>query len=207
MNKNLEETLTFLDKLYPNASCELEYTTDYSFLIAVMLSAQTTDRKVNLVTREMFKTYKSLEELRDADIIDLEKLIMPLGMFHAKAKHVKEIANDLLERYDGMVPSDKNELLTLSGVGNKTANVVRCELFKIQEFPVDTHVNRVSKRLGFVPQDASVEEVEKVMRELLPNDRYIKSHHQFIHFGRYFCKAIKPHCSKCALIDFCLFEK
>ena len=142
--KKSEEIARYFDELYPNAKCELTYNSDYGFLIAVMLSAQCTDNKVNKVTPILFSKYKSLEELDKASLSDLEEIIKPLGLYKNKAANIKSITHDLLTKFNGSVPKDKKDLMSLSGVGNKTANVVRIELFKEKEFPVDTHVKRVA---------------------------------------------------------------
>ncbi len=193
----------YFDEILPNAGCELTYNSDYGFLISVMLSAQCTDKKVNKVTEKMFSKYKTLKELNDAPLLDIENMIMPLGLYKNKAKNLKGITKLLIENYNVKVPENKKELMKFPGVGNKTSNVVRCELFKIPEFPVDTHVFRVSKRLGLVRDDASIEEVEKELKKIFSEKNWIKLHHQFIHFGRYYCKAIKPMCSTCKLYGFC----
>ena len=202
-----EDVLSFFNEILPNAGCELIYSTDYGFLISVMLSAQTTDKKVNQVTEVLFNKYPSLNDLANADIIDIENILKPLGLFKNKARHIINISKTLIDEYDGVVPKKKEELVKLSGVGNKTANVVRAEIFKIPEFPVDTHVHRICKRLGFVSENATVEDVEKKMRSVLEEKEYILSHHQFIHFGRYFCKATKPNCNECKLHKHCNYYK
>ena len=202
-----EDVLSFFNEILPNAGCELIYSTDYGFLISVMLSAQTTDKKVNQVTEVLFNKYPSLNDLANADIIDIENILKPLGLFKNKARHIINISKSLIDEYGGVVPKEKEELVKLSGVGNKTANVVRAEIFKIPEFPVDTHVHRICKRLGFVSENATVEDVEKKMRSVLEEKEYILSHHQFIHFGRYFCKATKPNCIECKLHKHCNYYK
>jgi endonuclease-3 len=194
----------YFNEILPNARCELNYSSDYEFLIAVMLSAQTTDKKVNSVTPILFSRYKTLVELADADVKDVEEIIKPLGLYKVKAKNVVEISKALLASFDGKVPSEKTALTTLSGVGNKTANVVEIELFKYPEFPVDTHVRRVANRLGLV-DSGDVAVVEKELRRIFPRDSWILLHHQFIHFGRYYCKAQNPSCSTCKLRGICLY--
>lgn len=193
----------YFDEILPNASCELTYNSDYGFLISVMLSAQCTDKKVNKVTDVLFNKYKTLSELDDASLLDIEEIIKSLGLYKTKAKNVKIIAHELLVNYDGKVPSDKNVLMTLPGVGNKTSNVVRVELFKIPEFPVDTHVMRVSKRLGLVLSDDDPLIIENKLKNIFPKEKWILLHHQFIHFGRYYCKAISPKCKDCKLVGIC----
>lgn len=195
--------LDYFNELYPNAKCELEYSKDYELVIAVMLSAQTTDVSVNKVTRKLFSKYTSLEELANGNLEDIENAIKELGLYKNKAKNVIEIAKSLLGNFNGNVPSDKNLLQTLPGVGNKTAGVIRAEIFNIPDLPVDTHVLRVSKRLGLANIDASPIETERELKKIIPEERWIKSHHQFIHFGRYFCKAIKPNCENCKIKEFC----
>lgn len=207
MKNNKERILSFFDELFPNAGCELIYHKDYELLIAVMLSAQTTDQSVNKVTPILFSKYPTLEDIANADILDLEECIKTIGMYRQKARHLKSIAIDLINKFEGKVPSLKEELTSLSGVGVKTANVVRAELFNIPEIAVDTHVHRVSRRLYLAAKDDDVVEVERKLRKILPEERYIRTHHQMIHFGRYFCKAINPNCKECRLQDICRFYK
>lgn len=210
MVTNLDKTKIireYFDELLPSASCELNYNSDYGFLLAVMLSAQCTDKKVNIVTEKLFSKYKTLSELNDASLEEIEEFLKPLGLFKNKAKNLKEITNDLLNKFNGVVPSSKEDLMSLKGVGNKTSNVVRIELFKIPEFPVDTHVFRVSKRLGLAAEEDDVYEVESKLKEIFPSDSWILLHHQFIHFGRYYCKAKSPSCLNCKLRGICTYSK
>lgn len=206
MTKRTEQILSFLDELFPHAGCELNYHHDYELVIAVMLSAQTTDRSVNKVTEVLFSRYPTLEELANAPLCEIENCIRTIGMYRQKAKNVHAIAYDLFTKYQGQVPQEKEDLMSLPGVGNKTANVVRAELFSIPEIAVDTHVNRVSKRLGLAKESDSVLEVEKKLQRALPKERYILTHHQMIHFGRYFCKAMCPHCQECKLVSLCSYS-
>lgn len=199
----INRLIEVLDELFPNAYCELNYKKDYELVIAVMLSAQTTDAKVNKTTEILFYKYPSLEALSKADFSDVEEIIRPLGLSKAKAKNTIGIASDLLNKYGGVVPSDKDELVKLPGIGNKSAGVVRAEVFKIPDLPVDTHVLRVSKRLKLANENDDPLEVENKLKKLIPEDRWIKSHHQIIHFGRYFCLARNPHCKECKLKEFC----
>ena len=193
----------YLDEILPNVGCELIYHKDYELLLAVMLSAQTTDKAVNRATDPLFKRYKTLEELSDAKVEDLYQYIGKLGMYKAKANNIIGIANGLLDRFDGKVPDNKEQLMSLPGVGNKTAEVVIIELFKHPEFPVDTHVSRISKRLGLAKENDDVNDVERKLRKAFKQDSWIKLHHQFIHFGRMQCKAKNPQCQNCRLIDIC----
>lgn len=194
---------SYLDKIFPNVGCELKYNKDYELLIAVMLSAQTTDKSVNDVTDVLFNKYDNLDKLNDASILDIENIIKTIGLYKNKAKNLKEIVSLLVEKYNYQVPSSKEVLTSFPGVGVKTAGVVRAELFKIPEFPVDTHVERIAKRLGFAKENDSPIEVMEKLKKLTPKERWIKSHHQFIHFGRYFCVAKKPNCSNCEMRNVC----
>ena len=193
----------YLDEILPNPGCELTYNSDYGFLIAVMLSAQCTDKKVNLVAKPFFEKYQSLEEIDALSIKEIENNIKSLGLYKNKAKNLKGIAHELLTRFNGKVPQDKNELMSLPGVGNKTANVVRVELFKIPEFPVDTHVERLAKRFKLADKSDDVLTVENKLKKDFKKENWIKLHHQFIHFGRYYCKAISPKCDGCKLAGIC----
>ena len=195
--------LSYLDQQYPNVGCELWYRKDYELLIAVVLSAQTTDQAVNQVTPVLFKRFPSLAALAKANIKQIEEVIQTIGLFRTKAKHIHQLARILIEDYQGRVPSDKAALTSLPGVGNKTANVVRAEIFKIPEIAVDTHVHRLARRLGFTRKHDDVEVTETKLRKAIPESRYIQLHHQLIHFGRYACKAKKPMCQTCGLLDYC----
>ncbi len=203
MKTNIVSILNYLDELFPHASCELFYTKDYELVIAVMLSAQTTDKSVNQVTKVLFSKYQSLDALENAPIEDIEDTIKQIGLYKNKAKNLKGIVHDLIIRFNYQVPSDKEELMTLPGVGNKTAGVIRAEIFKIPDLPVDTHVSRIAKRLGLAKKDDEPIEVERKLKRIIPKDRWIKSHHQFIHFGRYFCTARNPQCNNCKIKDLC----
>ncbi len=199
------EILTYLDELFPNAHCELNYTKDYELLIAIVLSAQTTDKRVNMVTKILFQKYPTLESLANASIEDIESIIQPIGTFKKKSVFVKNIATSLLKDYHGVVPNNREYLESLSGVGRKTTNVFLAEIFKVPTIAVDTHVERVSKRLKLVKPNATVLEVEEGLMKKIPKERWIKTHHQLIFWGRYQCKAIKPNCEKCKLQHLCKF--
>lgn len=192
-----------MDTLYPNVGCELNYHKDYELVIAVMLSAQTKDSAVNAVTAVLFNKYPTLEQLADADIKDIEEILHSIGLYKNKAKNLKAICHTLLRDYDGKVPNDKDVLQTLPGVGNKTAGVIRAEIFHIPELPVDTHILRISKRLKLTDENADATETEQKLKRLFPKDRWIKTHHQLIHFGRYTCTAKNPQCENCKLSGIC----
>ena len=204
---NTKEILEYIDTLYPDAHCELNYTKDYELLIAIVLSAQTTDKRVNQVTKILFDKYKTLEELSKAPLEDIEKIIMSIGTFKKKSIFIKEIANSLLKDHNGMVPNDRAYLETLSGVGRKTTNVFLSEYYKVPSIAVDTHVERVSKRLKLAKQNSTVKEVEKSLMKKIPKENWIKTHHQLIFFGRYHCKAISPNCANCKLTNICKYYK
>ena len=204
MKTNIKPLLDYLDELFPSAKCELFYFKDYELVIAVMLSAQTTDKSVNAVTPVLFSKYPSLEALNAASLEEIEEIVKPIGLYKNKAKNLKGIVKDLLERFDGKVPSDKDQLMTLPGVGNKTAGVIRAEIFQIPDLPVDTHILRISKRLNLAKKDDDPLAVELKLKKIIPEERWIKSHHQLIHFGRYFCTARSPQCEKCKISDMCI---
>ena len=201
----MNDIFSYLDELFPNPKCELIYNDDFEFLIAVVLSAQTTDIKVNKVTNILFNKY-NIDSLIDADINDLEYILRPLGMSNKKAIFVKNIAKDIKYKYNGKVPDNYKELIELDGVGRKTANLVLCTLYNEPYFAVDTHVSRVTKRLGLVNKDDDVLKIEKKMYKLIPKDRINRTHHQFVLFGRYYCKSNKPNCTSCKLRNICKNE-
>ena len=193
----------YLDQIIPNPKCELDYSKDYELLIAVCLSAQTTDKKVNTVTKELFSKYDCLEKLSNADIEDLKKIIKPIGTYNKKAVFIKEISKQLLDNYNGQVPKSLCELQKLPGVGHKTASLVLGTLYNIPQFPVDTHVSRVSKRLGFCDVDDDVKKIELKMKKIVPKEKWIRTHHQMVLFGRYYCKSQNPQCTSCVLKEIC----
>ncbi len=201
------EVMSYLDTLFPNPRCELNYNKDYELLIAVMLSAQTTDKRVNMVTEVLFQKYPSLEALRDAKKEDLMEIIRPIGTFQKKSENIKMIAQKLLEEANGIVPNDRDFLETLSGVGRKTTNVVLSNLYGENCIAVDTHVSRVSKRLGFAKADDDVLVIEKKLTKKFPKEKLGRLHHQFVLFGRYYCKASKPACEGCKLKHICKEKK
>lgn len=199
-----EEILNFLDEMFPNARCELHYETKFQLLIAIVLSAQTTDLKVNKVTPILFNKYKTIKELAMANEYDVIEILMSLGLAKSKAKNIIKTANILIDKYNEQIPSTKEELIMLPGVGVKTANVYMAEGLGINAFAVDTHVSRVSQRLGISNSDNPII-IEEDLKKFFAGMNWIKLHHQFIFFGRYFCKAKKPECNKCKLKEYCRF--
>ena len=195
----MNEIIDYLDELIPNAKCELEYNKDYELLIAVMLSAQTTDKRVNEVTRILFKKYPNLKLLSEADINDIISIVKPLGITK-KAYNVINIAKTL-EKI-GYVPNEREFLESLPGVGRKTANVVLSNLYNEPCIAVDTHVKRVSNRLG-ISNSFDVLKIEEDLNKFFPKEKLAKLHHQLVLFGRYYCKAKNPECLNCKLKNIC----
>ncbi len=195
--------MEYLDEILPNVGCELNYSKDYELLIAVVLSAQTTDKSVNLVTPKLFSIYPNLEALAKAEVKDVEEVIKSIGLYKNKAKNIVMLAKELVEKYDSRVPESKEVLVTLPGVGNKTAGVTRLELFNDPELPVDTHVARIAKRLKYANAKDEPIEIEHKLKKAFPKEKWCKLHHQFIHFGRYICTAKNPNCKNCKIMEFC----
>lgn len=191
-----------LDTLYPDSVCSLEYNEPYQLLFAVRLSAQCTDARVNTVTKNLFKKYPSLQSFADADINELEAIVRPCGFFRAKARNIKETANILINRFNGQIPSDINELLSLPGVGRKTANLIRGDVFGLPAIVADTHCMRISGRLGLSSGEDPVK-VENELIPLIPAERSSKFCHQLVQFGRDVCRARKPECCTCIMNSFC----
>lgn len=197
----MNDMLTYFDELIPNPRGELNYTKDYELLIAVMLSAQTTDKRVNQVTAILFKKYPSLISLSEANYEDVVLIIRSLGTYQKKAKNVIEIATRLLPY--GIVPNDRELLESLPGVGRKTANVVLSNLFEVPCIAVDTHVARVSIRLGLAKKNDDVLTIEKKLTKKFKPEELGRLHHQLLLFGRYYCKAQNPECDTCKLKELC----
>ena len=197
----------YLDLLFPNPKCELNYNSDYELLIAILLSAQTTDKRVNMVTKILFSKFPSLDSLSSADINSIEDILRPLGSFRKKALYVKEVSRRILEEFNGVVPINRNDLESFSGVGRKTTNVFLAEFYNVPLIAVDTHVERVSKRLKLVKKDANVKEVEEKLMKAFKKEVWGKRHLQLVLFGRYHCKAVKPECEGCKLKEICGYKK
>lgn len=203
----IKEIEDYLMELYPDSRCELNYNQDYELLIAVVLSAQTTDKRVNMITKILFDKYPDLVTLSQADVNDIIEIVRPLGTASRKGVFVYEIANILVTKYAGKVPNSRKALEAMPGVGRKTANVVLSNLFGVPCIAVDTHVSRVSKRLGLVKKDDSVEEVEVKLKRKFARDKWTRLHHQLVLFGRYNCKAKNPDCYNCKLKNICKYYK
>ncbi len=195
-----------LNKYYPDALCELNYTKDYELLIATVLSAQCTDKRVNTVTKVLWDKY-DLNTLAVANLKDIENIIRSCGSYTKKAVYLKTIAERLIKDYEGIVPNNRKYLESLPGVGRKTCNVVLANLYDVPAIAVDTHVERVSKRLGLAKENDDVLTVEKKLMKKFPKNIWSKLHHQLVLFGRYKCKAIKPECDDCLFMNICKYYK
>ena len=193
-----DRILNTFDEMFPDARCVLNHSNNLELLVAVMLSAQTTDESVNKLTSHLFQKYKTVDDYANASLPELES-----GLYRNKAKNIKAMAVALQARFNGVVPASHDALISLPGVGRKTANVVMAEGFGYPAIAVDTHVERISKRLGFAKPEDTVLTVEKKLMKTIPKNRWIKTHHQMIFFGRYHCKAMSPHCKECPLVDIC----
>lgn len=195
--------LDTIGTMFPDAHCELNHNNAFELTIAVLLSAQCSDQMVNKVTADLFQKYKSPEEYLAVPLEELEQDIRRIGLYRNKAKHIHNLCRILIDQYGGEIPSEHDQLVKLPGVGRKTANVVVSTAFDVPAIAVDTHVERVSKRLGFAGWDDSVLEVEKKLMKRVPRDEWSVTHHRLIFFGRYHCKAQNPQCQVCPLLDVC----
>lgn len=203
MTKRIAEILKRLDEAYGTEYvCYLNHETPWQLLIAVILSAQCTDARVNIVTKDLFQKYPSLEAFANADLKELEQDIHSTGFYHNKAKNIISCARTLVEKYDGEVPRELEELTALAGVGRKTANVIRGNIYHEPSVVVDTHVKRISKKLGFTKEDDPVK-IEYDLMKVLPKDHWILYNIQIITLGRSLCTARNPKCTECFLSDLC----
>lgn len=204
--KSVEEILKLLYELYPNAKCELNYSSAFELLIATVLSAQTTDKKVNQVTSRLFENYKNPYDFASLPQEQLEKEIKEIGLYRNKAKNIISLCKTLIKDFHGEVPRTHEELITLSGVGRKTANVVLSNAYNIPALAVDTHVFRVSNRIGLA-EASNVEQTEVQLMKVIPKKQWIKAHHTLIFHGRNLCKAQRPNCEDCYIKKCCKFYK
>ncbi|CDR31305.1 Endonuclease III [Acholeplasma oculi] len=197
----------YLEELFPDAKAELNFTNHFELIVAVVLSAQTTDIAVNKVTKELFKKYPTPNDLMHADIQDVMRLIQSIGLYKTKAKNIIELSRLLVINHQGVVPSERKDLESLPGVGRKTANVVLSNAFGIPALAVDTHILRISKRLGLADESDDAYQSEMKLNQLFDQSMWHKLHHQLIFFGRYHCKAQKPNCDVCQMKDVCKYYK
>lgn len=200
---NANEIIDILETMYPDAHCELVYHNSFELTIAVMLSAQTTDNAVNKVTPKLFAHFPSVEALAKADVKDIATDIKSIGLYRNKANNIKNLAQKLIEDFNGIVPDNMEDLISLPGVGRKSANVILGECFNVPTIAVDTHVERIAKRLRLAYKNDSVLTVERKLQRKIDRNRWNRAHHLMIFFGRYKCKAINPDCSNCPFISFC----
>ncbi|MGG5338720.1 endonuclease III [Enterococcus pernyi] len=201
-----QRTMEAFDKMYemfPEAHGELQHKNPYELLIAVILSAQATDVSVNKATPALFQAFPTPEALAKAPLEEIIPKIKTIGLYRNKAKNIKACAQQLIDHFEGQVPQTREELVSLPGVGRKTANVVLGDAFGVPAIAVDTHVERVTKRLRICKLDASVQEVEQTLMKKVPENLWVKTHHTLIFFGRYHCTARSPRCEVCPLLDMC----
>lgn len=207
--KTKKEVVEILDKLsilHPDAHCELVHSSAFELLVATILSAQCTDVRVNIVTEEMFKKYNTPEQFASLTIKEIEEMIKTCGLYKSKAKKIKEASTIIVEKFGGEVPDTLEELVTLPGVGRKTAGVVLSNAFGVPAIAVDTHVFRVSNRIGIVKENTP-EKTEFALMKAIPKDRWTHSHHLLIFQGRRVCKARKPECESCNITEYCNYYK
>ncbi len=201
------DKLKIIKEYFPDAQMELNHETNFQMLVAVMLSAQTTDKMVNRATKNLFKENKEAEDFIKLTYDQIYSEIKIVGFAKTKTKNLMNLAKEVYEKYDGKVVNDREKLVLLPGVGQKTANVVLANIYGEQYIAVDTHVERISKRLNLTKQKANVKEVEEVLTKILKNQDMNQYHHSLIFFGRYHCKAKKPECEKCKLKEECYHYK
>ena len=204
--RKIDVVVAELAHLFPDAKCELNYHNVYELSVAVILSAQTTDKAVNLVTPALFKTYPDLKALSEANVDEVAKVIARIGMAQTKAKNIIGFALMVIDKYNSIIPQTIDELITLPGVGSKTANVIISEGYGIPGFAVDVHVTRVTNRLGLVNTNNPLK-IEKEMKAMMTPSIWHIMHHRFIFMGRYLCKAKNPLCQNCSLYELCQYEQ
>ncbi|MDD4350633.1 MAG: endonuclease III [Clostridia bacterium] len=204
---NMNVVFEYFDKLNPNPKSELNYTTPYELLVAVILSAQCTDKRVNLVTEKLFKVASTPNQMIELGKDKLIEIIKSCGYYNQKSKSIIESSYDIVSKFNGKIPNNMKNLSTLRGVGRKTANVVLANAFGAQTIAVDTHVLRVSKRLGLCNVNSTPDKCEQELLKIVPYERRSKFHHQMVLFGRYKCKAVKPNCDDCILKNMCKYYK
>lgn len=198
--------LNFLEERFRDVKCSLDYKDHFSLLVAILLSAQSLDKAVNKITPLLFAKYHSPLLLANASLIEVEEIIHPLGLYKNKAKNIIALSKVITEKYQGEVPSKYEDLLSLPGVGNKTASVYLLEAFKLPYLPVDTHIARIAYRLQFAKKDDSPLIIQRKLEKIFPEEKWIFLHHALIQFGREICSSKKPLCSFCPMKDFCLYQ-
>lgn len=204
---NANEIVTSLKEMIKEPKCELNYDSDYSLLIAILLSAQSLDKNVNKITPILFSKYPTLKDLMNAQITDLVEIIRPIGLANNKAKAIKSLATILVEQYNEKVPTDRDILATLPGIGIKTSGVFLAEFYNQNYLPVDTHIKRVSYRLGLTNQEDSVEKIEEKLTYFFNKKGLNQLHLILVLFGRYICKSKNPECNKCKFKGKCILTR
>ncbi len=200
------EIMSELNRMFPDAGCELVHESVFQLAIAVILSAQTTDKAVNEITPALFKRFPDAASLASCEVIEIEEFIKKIGLFHNKAKNLKGFAQELTSRFDSVLPSNNKDLQSLPGVGRKTANVIQAVGFHIPALAVDTHVDRVSHRLALVSVKANLLQTELTLKKKIPEEQWIQAHHTLLFFGRYKCRALRPLCDECPFTSFCRYQ-
>jgi len=207
MTTNNQEIVSFLEVTFPNAHCVLNFSTPFQCIVAVSLSAQTTDKAVNEVTPKLFEKYPDALTMSKASLEEIEELIKRIGLYHNKAKNLKALSDFVASNWNNEIILDFDQLTTLPGVGRKTANVVLAECANRPAIAVDTHVARVSKRLGLASENDQPEKIEDKLEKKFPKEIWIPFHHRMIFFGRFICHSQNPECDKCKLTHICKFYK
>ena len=200
--REVADIIAKLEVMHPNAECELNYSSPFELLVAVILSAQCTDKRVNQVTEKLFKVYNTPLQFAELSEEELIEYIFTCGFYRNKARNIISASQDIVTKFGGEVPNDIDSLLTLAGVGRKTANVVYSVAFGGQAIAVDTHVLRLSNRIGFCDSDDPIM-VERALMQILPKEVWAHAHHLLIHHGRYTCSARNPQCSQCLINEYC----
>lgn len=196
-----------LEVMFPDAHCELNHRNAYEMAVAVILSAQTTDASVNRITPALFEKYPTVEALAQGRLEDIEKCIASLGLYRNKARSIRGFAKGVVENFDGRVPNTMEELVRLPGVGRKCANVILSECYGIPSLAVDTHVSRIARRLYLAYEKDSVETIERKLKAKIPEDKWIRAHHEMIFFGRYLCHSRNPECNRCPFTEYCRYYR
>ena len=204
---NVNIITKYFDELYSDPKCALKFSSDYELLVAVVLSAQCTDKRVNEVTKELFKHANTPQQMLNLGQDKLKSLIYSCGFYNSKSKAIISLSQDLIDKYNGVVPKTMDELTSLKGVGRKTANVVLGVAFNEQAIAVDTHVHRISKRLGLTDKDSTPVKCEQDLMKILPKNIWTRFHHQAIWFGREHCSSQRPKCDECKLTSICKYYK
>lgn len=204
MDYDVQKLIIELRTMFPEAKCELNYNTPYELLIAVILSAQCTDKRVNMITPKLFEYCSDPFEMAKKSVDDIIPYIKSCGFYNNKAKAIIECSKEIVDKYNGIVPNDRDSLQELRGVGRKTANVVYSEAFNGNAIAVDTHVFRVSNRLGVV-KASTPESTELALNRVIPEENWSELHHLLIFLGRYVCKSQKPQCNDCKLTKLCAY--